>query len=63
MDIHEIALRVYTSLVARMDIASAGDESRAELGREAYRCADAFVAAKDTYIRELPLADLDPTDF
>ena len=30
-------------------------DARMELGREAYRCAEAFIAAKDLYIRELPV--------
>ena len=31
-------------------------DTRMALGREAYRCAEAFIAAKDLYIRELPVA-------
>ena len=30
-----------------------------ELGREAYRYAEAFIAAKDIYIRELPVANVE----
>lgn len=63
MDIHAIALALYTAMVANSDIAGATDDSRAALGREAYRCAEAFIAAKDTYIRELPVANLDPAGF
>ena len=52
MDIHDIALTLYSQLVGGrrepMD-----DAARIELGREAYRCAEAFIAAKDLYIREL----------
>lgn len=63
MDIHDIALSLYTAMVANADAATASDATRAELGREAYRCAEAFIAAKDTYIRELPVAALDPAGF
>ncbi|RZA18934.1 MAG: hypothetical protein EOP93_10100 [Lysobacteraceae bacterium] len=60
MDIHDIALTLYTSLVGKQDLAGASDESRMALGREAYRCAEAFIAAKDMYIRELPVPEIDP---
>ena len=63
MDIHDIALSLYTALVGNMDVGAASDETRAALGREAYRCAEAYVAAKDTYIRQLPTPELDPADF
>ncbi len=63
MDIHDIALSLYTAMVANADAASASDATRAEMGREAYRCAEAFIAAKDTYIRELPVADLNPAGY
>ena len=33
--------------------------TRAAIGREAYRLAEAFIAAKDAYIRELPVSHLD----
>ena len=36
------------------------DAARIELGREAYRYAEAFIAAKDLYIRELPANTNDP---
>ena len=60
MDIHDIALGLYTELVGKQDIAGASAESRIALGREAYRCAEAFIAAKDIYIRELPAIEVDP---
>ena len=63
MDIHDIALSLYTAMVANADAGTASDASRAEMGREAYRCAEAFFVAKDTYIRELPVATLDPAGF
>lgn len=63
MDIHEIALSLYTAMVANADAAIASDASRAEMGREAYRCAQAFIAAKDTYIRELPVTALEPVEY
>jgi len=60
MDIHDIALNLYTQLVGKQDLAGASDESRMALGREAYRCAEAFIAAEDIYIRELPAVEVDP---
>ncbi|HTL14333.1 MAG TPA: hypothetical protein VL251_04485 [Thermomonas sp.] len=59
MDIHEIAFSLYASLVGKQDLANASDETRAALGREAYKLAEAFIAAKDTYIRELPVTQID----
>ena len=50
-------------MVANADMATASEASREAIGREAYRCADAFLAAKDTYIRELPVVDLVPTGY
>lgn len=50
-------------MVANADAAAATDATRAEMGREAYRCAEAFFIAKDTYIRELPVATLDPAGY
>ncbi len=50
-------------MVANADSSAATEASRAALGREAYLCADAFLAAKDTYIRELPVVDLVPTGY
>lgn len=60
MDIHDIALNLYAQLVGanRTDLVS--DAARIELGREAYRYAEAFIAAKDQYIRELPASNNDP---
>ena len=55
MDIHDIALKLYAELLgARRE--PMDEAARIELGREAYRCAEAFIAAKDLYIRELPVA-------
>ena len=59
MDIHDIALRLYAELVAANRNALADDAARIELGREAYRYADAFIVAKDVYIRELPVANVE----
>ncbi len=59
MDIHDTAFALYVSLVGRHDFGNASDETRAAIGREAYRLAEAFIAAKDTYIRELPASQLD----
>ncbi|QIL20104.1 hypothetical protein [Thermomonas sp. HDW16] len=59
MDIHDIALNLYTQLVGRQDLAGTSDESRMALGREAYRCAEAFIAAKDAWIREQPVPEVD----
>ena len=56
MDIHDIALTLFTQLVGAHRGAPLDAEARMELGREAYRCAEAFIAAKDLYIRELPVA-------
>ena len=60
MDIHDIALNLYAQLVGanRTDLVS--EAARIELGREAYRYAEAFIAAKDLYIRELPANTNDP---
>ena len=60
MDIHDIALNLYAQLVGanRTDLVS--DAARIEMGREAYRYAEAFIAAKDLYIRELPASNTDP---
>jgi hypothetical protein len=59
MDIHDTAFALYVALVGGHDLANASDETRAAIGREAYRLAEAFIAAKDTYIRELPVSQLD----
>lgn len=60
MDIHDIALTLYTELVGKQDLAGANDESRIALGREAYRYAEAFIAARDAWIFEQPVPEVDP---
>jgi hypothetical protein len=60
MEIHEIALTLYTELVGKQDLAGASDESRVALGREAYRYAEAFIAARDAWIFERPVPEIDP---
>ncbi|WP_240126310.1 hypothetical protein [Thermomonas alba] len=55
MDIHDIALTLYTQLVGAHRDTPQDDAARIALGREAYRYAEAFVAAKDQYIREQPV--------
>jgi len=60
MDIHQIALSLYTEMVGKQDIAAASDESRVALGREAYRYAEAFIAARDAWIFEQPVPEIDP---
>ena len=59
MDIHDTAFALYAALVGKQDLSNASDETRAALGREAYKLAEAFVSAKDTYIRELPASQSD----
>lgn len=59
MDIHDIALTLYTALLSRQDPTTATEQTRVALGREAYRCAEAFFLAKDAYIRELPIAEVE----
>lgn len=59
MDIHDIALTLYTALLSRQDPTTATDETRVALGREAYHCAEAFIIAKDAYIRELPVTEIE----
>ncbi|HSD16514.1 MAG TPA: hypothetical protein VLC71_04525 [Thermomonas sp.] len=59
MDIHDIALRLFAELVAAKREQLSDDAARIELGREAYRYADAFIVAKDTYIRELPVVNVE----
>ena len=56
MDIHDIALTLYAHLVGANRTESLTEAARIELGRDAYRYAEAFIAAKDLYIRELPVA-------
>lgn len=57
MDIHDIALSLYAQLLGRAGALPDSDEARTELAREAYRCADAYIRAKDLYIRELPASN------
>ncbi|MEO6155379.1 MAG: hypothetical protein ABIP16_06600 [Thermomonas sp.] len=59
MDIHDIALTLYTALLSRQDPAAATAETRVALGREAYHCAVAFFVAKDAYIRDLPVTEIE----
>ena len=59
MDIHDIALTLYTALLSRQDPTTATEDTRVAMGREAYRCAEAFFIAKDAYIRELPVTEIE----
>ena len=59
MDIHDTAFALYAALAGKQDLSNASDETRAALGREAYKLAEAFIAAKDTYILELQASQLD----
>lgn len=59
MDIHDIALRLFAELVSANRVDLVSETARIELGREAYRYAEAFIAAKDIYIRELPVANVE----
>lgn len=59
MDIHDIALTLYTALLGRPDSNATTDETRVAIGREAYQCAEAFIVAKDAYIRELPVNEIE----
>ncbi|WP_374249358.1 hypothetical protein [Thermomonas sp.] len=60
MDIHDIALTLYTQLVGAHRDTPQDDAARIALGREAYRYAEAFITAKDLYIRELPVSSSEP---
>ena len=60
MDIHDIALSLFTEMVGQQDIATASEQSRIALGREAYRYAEAFIAARDAWIFEQPVPEVDP---
>lgn len=60
MDIHDIALKLYAHLVGAQG-PDTSEEARIALGRAAYGYAEAFIAAKDLYIRELPAATGDST--
>lgn len=55
MDIHDIALTLFAQLVHANGAQPLTDEARIALGRDAYRFAEAFITAKDQYIRELPV--------
>ena len=59
MDSHDIALRLFAELVSANRVDLVSEAARIELGREAYRYAEAFIAAKDIYIRELPVANVE----
>lgn len=59
MDIHDIALTLYARLVGANRIDLVSEQARIELAREAYRYAEAYIAAKDLYIRELPINEQD----
>lgn len=59
MDIHDIALTLFSQLLGARAGTALDDDARLELGREAYRCAEAFIKAKDLYIRELPVPGQD----
>ena len=59
MEIHDTAFALYASLAGKQDLSNARDETRAAMGREAYKLAEAFIIAKDVYIRELPASQLD----
>lgn len=59
MDIHDIALTLYTALLSRQDLTTATEETRIAMAREAYHCAEAFFIAKDAYIRELPVTEIE----
>lgn len=58
MDLHEIALRIYIQLAASQP-EPADEQARIELGRQAYRYAEAFNVAKDAWIRDQPVANVD----
>lgn len=59
MDIHEIALRIYIQLASSHQADSTDAQARIELGRQAYRYAEAFGAAKDAWIRDQPVPVVD----
>jgi hypothetical protein len=60
MDIHDTAFALFAALIGKQDLSNASDETRAALGREAYKLAEAFVTAKDAWIREQPVPEIDP---
>lgn len=55
MDLHDIALNLFAQLVHANGNTPLSQEARIDMGREAYRFAEAFITAKDLYIRELPV--------
>ena len=55
MDLHDIALRIYIHLAATQSSSAADGQARLELGRQAYRDAEAYLAAKDAWIRDQPI--------
>ncbi|HQX90930.1 MAG TPA: hypothetical protein PL007_00440 [Thermomonas sp.] len=57
MDIHDIALTLFAQLVHANGSQPLSQEARIDMGREAYRFAEAYIAAKDLYIRELPVVN------
>lgn len=59
MDLHEIALRIYIQLAAAQQVEPADAQACIALGRQAYRYAEAFGAAKDAWIRDQPVAAVD----
>ncbi|MBV2208006.1 MAG: hypothetical protein KUL77_00385 [Thermomonas sp.] len=58
MDIHDIALNLFAQLVHANGSQPLSPEARIEMGREAYRFAEAYITAKDLYIRELPVSEI-----
>jgi hypothetical protein len=48
MDIHDTAFALYASLVGKLELSNASEETRAALGREASKLAEAFILAKET---------------
>ena len=57
MDIHDIALNLFAQLVHANGSQPLTQDARIDMGREAYRFAEAYIAAKDLYIRELPVVN------
>lgn len=59
MDVHDIALRLYIQLVGVQRVELVSEQARIELALEAYRYAEAYVLAKDSWIREQPVPVVD----
>ena len=57
MDIHDIALNLFAQLVHANGSQPLTQDARIDMGREAYRFAEAYIAAKDLYIRDLPVVN------